>query len=248
MESKKHKRKTSHVVIVTSDAVDANVKQFRIRPWVLWTAIVILSVVMGAGLGYIIYEDQIWSVANQRIDEHVAKEKELQLQLNQQKQEAEETQKLLQAEIDQLEKEKEILSDTVNIKDDEVKTAVGELEKLYNPTKLPLTGGATIEEITEGEPMCVFQATEGALVVATASGTVTDIFEDAENGFKVTIDHENGYVTVYQNTEAPKVKLGENVMQGMTIFVVDKSSLKLKYQVIKDENYINPMEIMEIEG
>lgn len=248
MESKKHKRKTSHVVIVTSDAVDANVKQFRIRPWVLWTAIVILSVLIGAGLGYFIYEDQIWGEANQRIDEHVEKEKALLLQMEQQKSEAEESQKILQAEIDKLQKDNEILSDTVNIKDEEVKAAVGELEKLSSPTKLPLTGGATIEEVSEGDPMCIFHATEGALVVATASGTVSEILEDAENGYKVTIDHGNGYVTVYQNTESPKVKLGENVMQGMTVFVVDKSSLELKYQVMKDDSYISPMEIMEIEG
>ena len=60
MESKKHKRKTNHVVIVTSDAVDANVRQFRIKPWLLQTIIVILCVVLGAFIGYFIYEERIW--------------------------------------------------------------------------------------------------------------------------------------------------------------------------------------------
>ena len=33
MKERKHKRKLNHVLILTSDAADANVKQFRIRAW-----------------------------------------------------------------------------------------------------------------------------------------------------------------------------------------------------------------------
>ena len=66
MQKRKHKRKMNHVVIVTSDAVDANVKQFRIRPWILQSVILVLCVIIGALIGYLNYEKQIWSVMSQK--------------------------------------------------------------------------------------------------------------------------------------------------------------------------------------
>ena len=56
MERKRHKRKNNHVVIVTSDAANAGVRQFRIRPWILQTIILILCVIIGALIGYFVYE------------------------------------------------------------------------------------------------------------------------------------------------------------------------------------------------
>ena len=44
MGRNRHKRKNSHVVIVTSDAADIRMKQFRIRPWMLQTIIIIVCI------------------------------------------------------------------------------------------------------------------------------------------------------------------------------------------------------------
>lgn len=35
MKRRKHKRRLNHVLILTSDAADANVKQFRVRAWIV---------------------------------------------------------------------------------------------------------------------------------------------------------------------------------------------------------------------
>ncbi len=156
--------------------------------------------------------------------------------------------KAFEQQIQGLVQEKEILSTTVQLSKAELEELTSRIEELYHPCLLPLTGAATIEEITDEEPKCIFHAGEGALVVATASGTVTEIIQIPEEGYKVTIDHGNGYVTIYRNTEAPKVKQGEEVMQGATIFVVDRTSLKLEYQIQKDGVLMNPMDIMEIDG
>ena len=56
MGRQRHKRKNSHVVIVTSDSVDVGMKQFRIRPWVLQMIIFILCIIIGALIGFIVYE------------------------------------------------------------------------------------------------------------------------------------------------------------------------------------------------
>lgn len=248
MESKEHKRKKSHVVIVTSDAVDANVKQFRIRPWMLWSVIVVFCVLIGAGIGYIMYEDRIWEVANAKIEEHELNVKELEDKLVKQQELAAEEVKELKAQIEKLEGENEILLDTVSLQEKEAQETAEQIGKLYQPTMLPLTGGATIEENQEGEPKCIFNAAEGALIIATASGTVTAVSEEPEAGYKVTIDHENGYVTTYCNEAEPKVKQGDSVMQESTLFVIGEGNLKLIYQVMKDGVYVNPMDVMEIDG
>ncbi len=248
MEPKKQKQQKNHVVIVTSDAADASVKQFRIQHWVMWVIIIGLCILIGTGLGYIMYEDQIWSSANERIEGYKVMTDQLEKQLKTQQEYTEEAAKEYQAKIDELEKQCGILSDTVNLKDAEIVQMTQQLDKLYNPTLLPLTGRASIVEKNDEEPMCLFEATEGALVIATASGTVTELVEEAEYGYKVSVDHGNGYVTIYCNKEIPRVKQGDVIMQGTTLFVIGKESLQLRYQIIKDGTYIKPMDMMEIEG
>lgn len=248
MEPNKQKHKKNHVFIVTSDAADAKVNQFQVRPWLLWLIVVTICVVIGAGFGYLLYQDQMKSAADKRIDEYKKMAENLEGQLTAQIAKSEEDAKVLEQEIQRLEQEKEILSTTVQLSKSELEELTKRFDELYHPSLLPLTGAATIEEITDEEPKCIFHAGEGALVVATAGGTVTEIIQIAEEGYKVTIDHGNGFMTIYKNTEEPKVKQGEDVMQGATIFVVDRSSLKLEYQILKDGVLINPMDIMEIDG
>ena len=53
MGRNRHKRKNSHVVIVTSDAADAGMRQFRIRPWILQAIILALCIVIGVPPRYL---------------------------------------------------------------------------------------------------------------------------------------------------------------------------------------------------
>ncbi len=248
MEPKKHKQKKNHVVIVTSDAADAKVKQFQIRPWLLWVIIITVCVVIGVGFGYLLYEDQIWNAANEKIAVHQENVKQMEQKLEKQQKAASDEAKRYDEAIDKLEKELEYVSSTVTLQKAEIEELKAQKDKLYNPVLLPLTGAATIVETGDVEPMCIFNASEGALVVSTASGTVTEVIEEPEQGYKVTIDHGNGYITIYRNTDAPKVKQGDEVMQGMTIYVIDRSSPELGYQIMKDGVFVNPMDIIEIDG
>ena len=42
MKRRKHKRRLNHVLILTSDAADANVKQFRVRAWIVEVVVLLL--------------------------------------------------------------------------------------------------------------------------------------------------------------------------------------------------------------
>lgn len=238
MQRKKHKRKTNHVLIVTSDAVDANVKQFKIRPWILETIIIVLCVVIGAMIGYLAYGERIWEAAVQKNNAQAEAMKEL----SQEKEE-------LEAEIQNLNDKIQILSETVNQKVESEKELTAQLEKQSTPTEFPLTGSASMEEGTADDaPICIFTASEGTTVVATASGTVIAINDDAEYGHNVWVDHGNGYVTIYRNQGETSVNQGDSVVQGTTLFLIGESNTKLGYQMMKDGSYINPMDMLAISG
>ena len=123
----------------------------------------------------------------------------------------------------------------------------GQLEKRCIPTRLPLSERATMENVTE-DLTCVFTAAKGSLVVATADGTVTIITDDPEYGHNVWVDHGNGYTTIYRNQGEVKVKQGETVTQGTTLYVISDESSKLGYQMMQDGGYVNPMDLLEISG
>ncbi len=244
MQRKKHKRKMNHVVIVTSDTVEANEKQFRVRPWILQTAVLILCVVIGVLIGYFNYEKQIWAAMNQKnnaLQEAVNKLEEEKELLTTQKQEAE-------AEIVELNDEIQILSETVNQKIQAESELIEKLESQSLPTEFPLTGSATMEETTEGDYMCIFNTSIGTTVVATANGTVTAVNDDVDYGHSIWVDHGNGYITIYKNQGDVTVQEGDSVVKGTTLFVIGEEDLKLGYQMKKDGEYINPMDMLAING
>ena len=240
MRRRRHKRKNCHVVIVTSDAVDASTKQFRVRPWVVEVLVLLISVAVGAAIGYFLFEKDI---PREEVIQNSKQQEELIAEL-------EEENTLLQAQIAELTNTVQILSDTVIQKTESENTLTVQLEQQYIPTEFPLTSRASYEEVAEGDPMCVFTATdtEGAMVVATASGTVSAVNDDGEYGHNVWIDHGNGYVTIYRSQGEVMVKQGETVKQGSTLFIINEESSRLGYQVMKNGVYIDPMDVLILFG
>ena len=98
---------------------------------------------------------------------------------------------------------------------------------------------------------------EAAAIFAAADGEVVEIGNHPRFGYTVKIKHDGGITTIYSNLKSlsditvkvgDKVKQGDKVMRGVTIFVVDVDNLQLGYQITKESVYINPMDMMEIEG
>lgn len=241
---RRHKRKNSHVVIVTSDAADVRMRQFRIRPWILQTFIIILCVLAGAVIGYLIYAEDIWAAGRRQTelrDDTISA-------LEREKAELEEQVAALNEEIESLNGNVKILSETVAQKVESEGELAEKLEQQFLPTKFPLKGTATMEEAAEGDPICIFSSSSGSMVLATAGGTVVVVNEDPEYGNNVWIDHGNGYTTIYRNRGEVKVKQGETVTQGATLMLITDDNSKLGYQMMKDGVYVDPMEMLDISG
>ncbi len=245
MPHKKHKRKAHHVLIVTSEATDAKVKQYRVAPGVMRVIFGVLCVIIGGLAGCLLYEEQIWEEANARI-QTVRDENAQQLATIES---LEEEKKVLEAKIQEQNDEIQLLSNTVNEKVQSESALAEQLESQKMPTEFPLTGSASMEEVTDGDvPMCVFKASQGITIVATASGTIRSVSDDAEYGHSVSIDHGNGYVTIYRNKGDAVVQEGDSIVQGSAIFIIGEDNTEMGYQIMKDGEYINPMDVLAING
>lgn len=241
MGRERHKRKMRQLMLVTSDGVEGEVKQYRYRPWRMYLLVVILCMVIGGLIGYLKYEQEITLTEETRMEEVIAQQVEKIFELESER-------GALLSKIELLDEKVQILSDTVNTKTESESILSQKLEKQATPSEFPLTGSASMEEVTEGNPMCIFTASVGAMVVASAHGTVTAINDENEYGHNVWIDHGNGYITIYRNQGDVKVKLGEEITQGTTLFLISQENNKLGYQMMKDGEYINPMDMLIISG
>lgn len=242
------KNQNDHVVILTSDAENAKVKKFRLKPWAVWLTVILVCVIIGALLGYIAYEEQIWKAASKRMNEKIEQYEGDIAVLEEQNEALQEQNETLQEEIDSLNSKITLLSDTITQMKASEEELTARIEKISTPTMLPITGSATIQEIKEGEPMSIFTVTEGTVIVSTASGTVSEIGEDPDYGHRMVIDHGNGYTTIYRYQSDPMVAVGDSVSQGGTLFIIKKDNTKLGYQITKDGAYVAPADMMEIKG
>lgn len=248
MESKRHKRKTNRVVIVASDAVDAGVRHLRLNYWAFQILKTAFCIAVGCVLGRVIFEEQYKSRVRELAEEKIAEIQVVNEEL-QEKLEAAEAEKLdMQSEVIVLNNKIDLLSDTVNQKTEEVNALAERIEKQSIPSWFPMTGSASIEEITEGEPTCILNGTEGTTVRAAATGVVTEVGEDTDYGCRVVVDHGNGYVTVYRNKGECMVKEGDTVVQGGALFYIGAGNTRLGYQIQMDGVFINPMQLIEISG
>lgn len=237
MWKNKHKRKVSHILIYTTDAVDADTKQVRIHPWVLVGVTLIVCCVLGAVIGYAVYEGKLWG----RIREHDASQ-------NAALTAAQDEKDALQEKIDEQDAKIEMLSITIQDQTQQIAELQAQIAEQSVPTDYPLTGSASMTVITEGDPMVEFTAAEGSTVVAAGKGVVTAVEEDEVYGNRVVIDHGNGYVSIYRNKGESQVKMGDEVASGTTLFMVTEDNRQLGYQIKENDVYIDPTTIIAIKG
>ena len=96
--------------------------------------------------------------------------------------------------------------------------------------------------------MLIFTAAVGVNVVTTGTGTVVSASADETYGTKIVIDHGNGYQSIYRNNGTPLVKSGETLGKGYILFSVGEDNQELGYQIMKDDAYIDPMTLIDING
>ena len=249
MGTKKHKRKAGYTIMIVSDSVEKSPKKIHIDMGRLSLAAFMLLLVVvcyaeyttilmhGATVRSESYAEQI--AALQKDNESLLSEKE-----GLEKQIANLNQTLTQVEAQASKQEK-------------TSQAAAEEEKM--PKGFPVSGAAQIKETGEGAAAgiqaqqewkeVIFVVPSGEKVISTGEGKVVGVLpaKDGEPG-GISIDHGNGYISNYRNVGEAKVETGSQVKQGTVLFEIGENNAEIGYSISKDENFLEPMEIIEIKG
>ncbi len=93
----------------------------------------------------------------------------------------------------------------------------------------------------------VFSTTQGAVVAASAEGTVTHVDSDEDNPFYkrgIVIDHGNGYITYYRLNGDVSIEEGSEVKKNDVLAVLSDNGF-VAYEIKKDGNFIDPITMIK---
>lgn len=245
---KKKKRKSRYTMVIVSHNPEKQDKQLFLSSWYLRLLSVLLVLTITAGL--------IFFTVNMVMNGALLQGSEKNLEeLKKQIVELTEANQILTTENTDLTDKNTILITTVNEKLQQ--------EEAFNAKKIPVgfpilgttsileePSTVVVDPATQPAyiPIVIFQAGQDVSIISSGYGIVTEIAEDAEYGYRVVLDHGNGYVSIYRFKEKPKVRVNDEITRGTMLGETTEENERVGYQIMMDSEYINPMEIMEIYG
>ena len=257
MESGKHKKRINYTVMVVSDSPEGGIRPFCLEKNLVTVLLAVIAIALVVSTGAAFY--------------HADASKKLQVretELEKKVEDLTEENKQLTTDNAELADKVAILSDTVAQNEEAKEAQKKEEEAKLIPNGFPLAGPAVILESSETpaaqesaedeegeqelsaetEPIVVFSAAPDTRVIATASGIVASIEDDARYGHKVTVDHGNGYLSIYRTSSDVLVAEGDHVEAGTPLYTVQSQEQKLGYQISRDGVLIDPLELLEVYG
>lgn len=233
----KRKRKYNYTLMLFVDSKEGRIRQLGIGPAVIESlAALVLVVVIVLSVLCVMRGNEIEELYNMN-DEQADRIVEL-----------EEENTDLAALREELTDKVTILSDTINQKVEEEEALEEAQAQAHMPVGFPMSSSASLEEADTDDPMVKLNGAEGNSVIASADGTVISITSDPSYLHCIKIDHENGYVSIYRNDGDAMVKEGDEVVRGAILYVIGEENTELGYQITYDERYMDPMELINIDG
>ncbi len=248
MEQKKGNLKT---ISIRNHKENAKEYSVTMNNHTFWIGVILICAIIGGTIGALFYEGMLLSqMAAKALEENAAYE-ELEGQFGA----LEDTHDTLIATNQELETQVALVRDTYNTLLAEIALEEEGRLAMQIPTGFPVAGTATEaveddlpEDANELEPALYLAGESGAIVVATGSGVVEKIVENAFDGYDLYVNHQNGYVSVFSCSVKPIIEQGRMVVEGTPMFILEEDNNILKYQITKDDALIDPYSVMKIEG
>jgi len=231
------RRKHKYALLLVTENNDGTMKQHTISSGLVEFAAAVLFVALVAVICKFIYDGITLKDARNEIIEQI-------VTINNLTDENE----ALSVENSTLSSKIAVLSETVSKKAATEDALSQETVENAMPKGFPLSGSATMKEGDGDEPILIFTAAEGVNVITSGTGIVTSVDADEEYGTKIIIDHGNGYQSVYRNNGTALVKNGEELGKGYILFSIGGDNQELGYQIMKDDEFIDPMQLIDING
>ncbi|MBD5472769.1 MAG: M23 family metallopeptidase [Lachnospiraceae bacterium] len=231
------KRRNRFALLLVTEKNDGTMKQHTISPALVEVAVAVFFMIAVAVICKFIYDGITIKEARQEIVNQI-------ITINNLTDENE----ALSVENSTLSNKVTVLSEAVSMKVATEDAISQEMVENAIPKGFPLSGSATMEEVEEGEPILIFTAVQGINVVTSGTGTVVSVSADEQYGNRIIIDHGNGYQSIYRNGGTALVKNGEELGKGYILFSIGEENQALGYQIMKEDEYIDPMLIIDING
>lgn len=233
----KRKRKFNYTLMLFADSKDGHIRQMGIGPTLIESlAVIVLTAIIV--LSIICYRD---AKRIEVLEEETAGQREQIAQLT------EENADLVSLR-EELTDKVIILSDTINQKVEEEEAMEEVRAQAHMPVGFPMSSSASLEEAGGENPMVKLNGAEGNSIIAAADGTVASITTDSGYLHCIRIDHGNGYSSIYRNDGEAMVKEGDEVVRGAILYVIGEDNTELGYQITYDDKYIDPMDLINIDG
>lgn len=238
------KRKSNYTLMLLSDSKDGQVRQMGIGSTLIESvAVVVLAVIVILLL--------ICMRSRNRIEDleilNAAQSEEIQSQSATIQALQEENADLISLR-EELTDKVIILSDTINQKVEEEEAQEQLRAQAHMPVGFPMSSSASLEESDGEDPMVKLNGASGNSIIASGDGTVISITTDSAYLHCVKIDHGNGYNSIYRNDGDVMIKEGDEVVRGAILYVIGEDNTELGYQITYDEKYIDPMDLINIDG
>lgn len=119
------------------------------------------------------------------------------------------------------------------------------------PRRYPSSSTSSLlSNYSEEEPYLSISMHEEGNIVATGKGTVVTVSSDDTYPVIVEVEHEKGYKTRYLCRQDAEVKASEGaqVEAGDTLFTITTDETQLDYQILFEEEAIDPLTVIEAKG
>lgn len=258
MKSRKHRHKESFSILLVSNT-GQNTKHFHVTG-LFFRLITVFAVCICAAFGWLAYQYLSESdITSSYVDAREStRETELMGQIAEQnklvQQLEEENDALSRRNEELISENKALLAAAKSSKDGTNSMAEAESNLEDDPAYPSLYPYSEIGEVSqkysESHPYVSIDTQAQGNVVAAGTGTVAMVGSDETYPLIIEITHGNGYKTRYMFLhEAESLQqAGMQVQAGTALVSVDANNVQLDYQVIYNEEPIDPLIVFEAKG
>ncbi|MCR4788751.1 MAG: M23 family metallopeptidase [Lachnospiraceae bacterium] len=238
-KSEEKKKRRKYAVMLAKEHEDGRITTHHIGPALVEFISIVIGIIFLIFICLLIYDSIVIKNLKTDLIKEIAANNELT-----------DRNESLSVENDTLSSKVAVLSETVSKKAATETAITTEETENAIPKGFPLSGGtSTMESAMDGDnPMIKFSASTGINIVSSGTGTVIAVEDDIDYGNRIIIDHGNGYRSIYRNAGKVLVKTGESIGKGYILFAIDDSNTAIGYQIMLNDEYIDPMDVIEING
>ena len=257
MKKRRHKHKESYSILFVSNINRRN-RHFRIARSTLHLLFVLIFVILAAAgcLSYLALselrhenglQDELrkQQLANEQLASDWEEEK---TNWTEEKQALEEELAAVRSDLDEREQALQAIAEA---EQEAAAEAEREVAEAMIPTLYPSSGiGVLTATFSEEHPYISFNVEAGTDIIAAGGGTVRAIRSDDTYRYIIEIVHDSGYTTYYlyrQNAEL-KVEEGAQVQKGDALLTVTSEDTELDYEVMYEDELIDPLSIIAAKG